>query len=175
MGTRGLYIFVYKGRYYQFYNRWDSYPEALGEMIVYQIKRVDDKTIERWIKLLERIERKYGNVKNENMGSEFGVDTFNSLEDALSEPLMCGLQIFNEKPQFDDRNNPLAQQSEWMYFIDVDNKRFSVSNGDIILDYSFKSIPTEWYGPFLETDSSQSYEESSDFDETEETEETEED
>lgn len=38
MGTRGLYVFIYKGKYYVFYNQMDSYPEALGQVLVTMIK-----------------------------------------------------------------------------------------------------------------------------------------
>lgn len=34
MGTRGIYIFYYKGNYYSFYNNMDSYPEGLGLCLV---------------------------------------------------------------------------------------------------------------------------------------------
>lgn len=38
MGTRGLYVFFYKETYYVFYNNMDSYPEALGQILVMMLK-----------------------------------------------------------------------------------------------------------------------------------------
>jgi hypothetical protein len=37
MGTRGLLFIRWKGRYYIYYNHWDSYPEGLGKAIVEKI------------------------------------------------------------------------------------------------------------------------------------------
>lgn len=37
MGTRGLFGFYYKGKYYLVYNHYDSYPDGLGNDIVYEI------------------------------------------------------------------------------------------------------------------------------------------
>lgn len=34
MGTRGLRIIRHRGRYYVYYNHFDSYPEGLGQVIV---------------------------------------------------------------------------------------------------------------------------------------------
>lgn len=38
MGTRGLYVFVYNGKHYVFYNNQDSYPEGLGYILITMIK-----------------------------------------------------------------------------------------------------------------------------------------
>ena len=38
MGTKGLYVFLYKGVYYVFYNHMDSYPEGLGQILVIMLK-----------------------------------------------------------------------------------------------------------------------------------------
>jgi hypothetical protein len=37
MGTRGLLFIRWEGRYYVYYNHYDSYPEGLGEAIVENI------------------------------------------------------------------------------------------------------------------------------------------
>jgi hypothetical protein len=37
MGTRGLRIVVFRGRYFIYYNNYDSYPRGLGEAIVCDI------------------------------------------------------------------------------------------------------------------------------------------
>lgn len=37
MGTNGLWSVYFRGRYYIYYNHWDSYPEGLGEILIDQI------------------------------------------------------------------------------------------------------------------------------------------
>lgn len=34
MGTRGYYAFKFRGKYYIFYNHWDSYPKGLGKLVL---------------------------------------------------------------------------------------------------------------------------------------------
>jgi len=46
MGTHGLYIIVSDGKYFVFFSPWDSYPHDLGESIVYELREIDDSTIE---------------------------------------------------------------------------------------------------------------------------------
>jgi hypothetical protein len=49
MGTRGLFGFRYKGKYYLFYNHFDSYPTGLGADIVTQIKEaIDHNRFDEW-------------------------------------------------------------------------------------------------------------------------------
>ena len=37
MGTRGLRIILFRGRYFIYYNHYDSYPEGLGRKLVSNI------------------------------------------------------------------------------------------------------------------------------------------
>lgn len=49
MGTRGLFGFYYKGRFYVVYNHWDSYPSGLGIKVLNSIiKAIKDGTIQQW-------------------------------------------------------------------------------------------------------------------------------
>ena len=49
MGTRGLYGFYYKNKFYVVYNHCDSYPEHLGKLIVEEIqKALDNNQIMDW-------------------------------------------------------------------------------------------------------------------------------
>lgn len=43
MGTRGLLFVRCCGRYFTYYNRYDSYPEGLGDAIVKEIPEDPDK------------------------------------------------------------------------------------------------------------------------------------
>ena len=68
MGTRGLYAFIYKGKCYVFYNQMDSYPEALGQILVTMIKTDDYK---KWGEILvDKIQNK--NFKIRKLKTEFG-------------------------------------------------------------------------------------------------------
>jgi hypothetical protein len=60
MGTRGIYTVIYKGKYYIFYNHSDSYPEALGQLIVLLIKNND---VSKWGEILvDKIDNKNWNI-----------------------------------------------------------------------------------------------------------------
>jgi hypothetical protein len=49
MGNRGLFGFRYKGKYYLFYNHWDSYLTGLGADIISQIKEaIDHNRLDEW-------------------------------------------------------------------------------------------------------------------------------
>lgn len=52
MGTRGLFGFLYKGRYYMVYNQFDSYPEGLGRDLVMEIQ---NGRMDEWIELLTKL------------------------------------------------------------------------------------------------------------------------
>lgn len=43
MGTRGLVFIRCRGRYFVYYNQYDSYPEGLGEAIVAEIPEDPEK------------------------------------------------------------------------------------------------------------------------------------
>ena len=56
MGTRGLFGFYYKGKYYVVYNHFDSYPSGLGVDIVNELKwAIKAGKLDEWIALLEKI------------------------------------------------------------------------------------------------------------------------
>lgn len=56
MGTRGLFGFRYKGRYYLMYNHWDSYFSGLGIDLLKEIKEaIDNGTFNQWIELFKSI------------------------------------------------------------------------------------------------------------------------
>jgi len=43
MGTRGYVFIRCRGRYFVYYNHWDSYPEGLGEAIIAKIPTDPEK------------------------------------------------------------------------------------------------------------------------------------
>lgn len=48
MGTRGLFFIRCRGRYFVYYNHYDSYPEGLGAAIVFEIPRDPEKYRGKW-------------------------------------------------------------------------------------------------------------------------------
>ncbi|KAL4910648.1 hypothetical protein BDW74DRAFT_172120 [Aspergillus multicolor] len=62
MGTRGLVIYRCNGRYYVYYNHWDSYPEGLGEALVRQIP-ADPRNIK--VTWLEKMRQTYSRLGQE--------------------------------------------------------------------------------------------------------------
>jgi hypothetical protein len=56
MGTRGLFGFRYKGRYYLMYNQYDSYYGCLGVKILKEIKKAIKKgKFNKWIEKFKNI------------------------------------------------------------------------------------------------------------------------
>ncbi len=51
MGTKGFYAFIYKGKRYVIYNYYDSYPEALGNDLINELRKRD---LEEWKVLLDK-------------------------------------------------------------------------------------------------------------------------
>ena len=67
MGTRGIYGFFYKGKFYCFYNHWDSYPRGLGVTLLKElVKIVEEGRLNEWKEKLELlINRDYSAAKDE--------------------------------------------------------------------------------------------------------------
>lgn len=63
MGTRGKYGFYYNGKYYLFYNHFDSYPEGLGNILITQIKQLIKYCIENNLDFYEYIAKKIDEAK----------------------------------------------------------------------------------------------------------------
>lgn len=51
MGTKGFYAFIYKNKRYVIYNYYDSYPSALGNDLLKELRKRD---LEEWKALLEK-------------------------------------------------------------------------------------------------------------------------
>lgn len=52
MGTRGIFGFFHKGKFYSCYNHQDSYPSGLGVALIREILKAN---LDEWIALLEKI------------------------------------------------------------------------------------------------------------------------
>ncbi|KAL4791253.1 hypothetical protein BDV19DRAFT_393233 [Aspergillus venezuelensis] len=130
MGTRGLLFVRYKGRYFVYYNHFDSYPEGLGEAIVATIPADPDK-YQAW---LERMKSTYNSLflQYESdvlcVSPKFGLPsadippierlsrTYRGLDHRLTEPPTLAL--------LEDYANDIF--IEWTYTIDLDREVLGV-------------------------------------------------
>lgn len=57
MGTRGLFGFVYQGKYYVVYNHWDSYPVGLGRQLILElVNAIRQNQLDSWKDKLSSIQ-----------------------------------------------------------------------------------------------------------------------
>ena len=132
MGTRGNYIFCRNGKYYVFYNHFDSYFSGLGKLIVDEIRSWTAADFELAKTLLDGFKT--------DMIAE-GCEGFKGLMEALKDPYTFDLIHIGEKttPAFD---------IEYTYTLDLDNDLFVVSwsdeDGRPSQRYRLTAIPDDW-------------------------------
>jgi len=103
MGTRGYKVYRHKGRYYVYYNHWDSYPSAFGLQVLHEIPRnVSKDEFEEWLTKT----REYVHAQRDSM----------VLNDLVSSKYMS-----DEQPENDTF-------IEWIYEIDLDNLVFHIDS-----------------------------------------------
>ena len=100
MGTRGYRVYRYKGRYFVYYNHFDSYPDCLGVEILREIPRNASKErFEQWVRAEQKdLDARYERIKN-SRSRDYATD---------KQPLN---DVF----------------IEWVYEIDFDNLIFHVN------------------------------------------------
>ena len=130
MGTRGNYIFRYKGKCYVFYNHFDSYFSGLGADIVRELKSwtADDFELAK--------------VLLEGFPSEVWDDastTFDGLMKVLNNPTAYRIEA-NSAVDYGEQ--------EYTYTMDFDRKLFIVSwierLGREKQRYRLNNIPDDW-------------------------------
>ncbi len=132
MGTRGLYIFRYDGKWYVFYNHWDSYPSGLGQDIVKELRTID---FERVKDLLSSITKEHVDMYGSN---------FEGVMKALENPSTYRLEHVGEKPTIK------SFDIEYEYTINLDDELFEVNyfSGESgrynTQRFPLRSIPDAW-------------------------------
>ncbi|KAL2837900.1 hypothetical protein BJY01DRAFT_258208 [Aspergillus pseudoustus] len=129
MGTRGLFFIRWKGRYYAYYNHYDSYPEGLGEAIVEKIPA----TPEEYQEWLENMRQTYNHMSNHfeeqilPVCTEFlqpgGIPT---REGRFSRSYLAVDDRLQERPTWDMKNWTGHLFIEWTYTIDLDRELLGV-------------------------------------------------
>jgi hypothetical protein len=104
MGTRGNKVYRYKGRYYVYYNHWDSYPSVFGLEVLHEIPRnVPKEEFEEWV----RKTREYVYAQRDSQ--------------VLNDPDDSTNYVSDKQP----KNDIFI---EWIYEIDLDNLVFHVDS-----------------------------------------------
>lgn len=129
MGTRGFRIVKYRGRYWIFYNHWDSYPEGLGKSLVEGIP-ANPEDYRKWLQSQREYFAKWDSLLQVFLTIQ--PETMHRL--SSDEPYVS---IFHDA--FDERLQQDAPPYhvtgfndlfiEWIYTIDLDREIFSVDNG----------------------------------------------
>lgn len=116
MGTRGLRVVRFRKRYYQFFNRFDSYPEYLGSSVAANIP-ADAVKYQEWLtterKSAEEWEALYEAFLTVKPGNENPADLPEFMQQQIPSLLAPLNDLF----------------MEWIYIVDLDREVFSVNNG----------------------------------------------
>lgn len=131
MGTRGYYSFKFHGIYYNFYNHFDSYPDApngLGHRIVQELSSFSIHDLEKMKDLVKTIPkiRHYGDECN-----------FEGLKVALENYPIFEYYTSEDAPEPD-------LFIEYIYIIDLDDFRFLAKSNKNQVEYAIYQIPIDW-------------------------------
>lgn len=139
MGTNGLFIFKYKGKYYVFYNHYDSYPNIPQGLCSRLIEDLKKYNLEQLTQLLEKFILLINHKGDEN--EELYKD-YESIEETLT----------NKNYQYEIMNTTKEIQKkdiciEYKYIINLDEELFTITNvwDNIQLHYPLFNIPNDWY------------------------------
>lgn len=132
MGTRGFKTIRYRGRYYCFFNRLDSYPEGLGREIQHEIPEAPEayakwlsEQREKYEGLHKQLEE-YLSVRRYNAGEDLRENGRSAARPQLdTRPLnTCEIRkLPSYMPEDLDEHDAL-----WQYTVDLDLEVFTINN-----------------------------------------------
>jgi hypothetical protein len=130
MGTRGNYIFRYKGKCYVFYNHFDSYFSGLGADIVRELKSWTEEDFKMAKALLECFPSEVW---------DDGTTTFDGLMKVLKNPIEYSIELISAVHYGEE---------EYTYTLDFDSNLFIVSwmerDRREKQRYRLTNIPNDW-------------------------------
>jgi hypothetical protein len=139
MGTRGFYVFKYKGIYYIYYQHYDSYPErpGLGQQIVDEVKKFTLEDIEKIKSLLLNI--KLTEEENEGTISKF-------------ENIFHSIENYNNYCYYTSKKEPEMgdYDGEYIYIINFDLNIIKMKNFYNTCTFDFQYIQHNWVQIFRE-------------------------
>lgn len=150
MTTSGYFIFKYKGKYYVFHNRHDSYVQyGLGSRVIENIKKLSKyeiiELLEYFLIILE--EQDDSERENNTYEREHHVD-FVSIEHALTNPYAYEHFVKTHEPVFVKSgkiNIFYESTSEYLYIINLDQQLFVIKTREMEVQFSLFNIPDDWY------------------------------
>lgn len=117
MGTRGLFGFYYKKKYYLVYNHLDSYPSGLGETLLREIiEMIKNNEIEKWIEMLTNIKIVYETDENEDWYKKL-----RNNQGSFKKTLDSGYILTKDQYQINISGEIFL---EYSYLLDFDNNIF---------------------------------------------------
>ena len=148
MGTRGLRIVRHRGRYYVYWNQYDSYPEGLGKEIVSEIPKspeafatwladqrakydAENSDLEEYLTVVRTDDSEAPAEEHEHQEQEPEQESQSVRQVSCGERApRVGSWSSSERlydlPRFSTQSNDLYV--EWVYTIDLDHQTFSVDN-----------------------------------------------
>ncbi|KAJ0420131.1 hypothetical protein BJY00DRAFT_313347 [Aspergillus carlsbadensis] len=153
MGTRGLLFIRWKGRYYVYYNHYDSYPEGLGEAIVENIP-VTPEEYQEWLENTRQTYTRLSDQFEEHIlpiSPDFlQPDGITSREDRYFRSYLAVDDRLEERPALALENYTGDLFIEWTYTIDLDRELLVVNQSAIFQLAKLPHCPG-WH-EFLERD-----------------------
>ncbi|CAK7199857.1 hypothetical protein SEUCBS139899_002543 [Sporothrix eucalyptigena] len=135
MGTRGLEVVRYKGRYYTTYNHHDSYLEGLGRFIVSAIPTQPDE-YQKW---LAKRQAFFASLQEEFDKRVYPINEGSRAHGSEDLPIFgIGCQFVeppSEIPPFGD-----DMGIEWTYVMDLDSEVLTIND---CVHWRLDSIPRE--------------------------------
>ncbi len=127
MGTHGYVVFKYKGIYYIYENRSDSYYEGLGKEVVDDINRMV------YYKKTKKYKEQLLRVPFENRDRD-GEQYFHSIYDSIYSYDTYDYYTSNEEPY-----------NSYVYIIDFDEDEFIITKyGEQRYTFNLFDIPDNW-------------------------------
>lgn len=152
MGTRGLFGFYYKGKYYVVYNHFDSYPSSLGIEVIKQLMIAD---LSKWKEMLENIKvvslengpnpteadvealKKYTNLSVSSQDENDWYCLLRDCQGSMKEVLESGYLLNT----VDENGDPLFEEYAYIWNFDTDMLDFYIES-DLKSSSKFEDLKT---------------------------------